>query len=59
MNIGGDLRFGPGYITLEQIYLLELRQVTHASFQPILAILRPLPAPLSFDSFLGMSALSF
>lgn len=40
MTMGGELRFGPGHITLEQLYLVELRQVSSASFQPILAILR-------------------
>lgn len=33
------LRFGPnGGITLEDLYLLELQQVSRASFQPILAV---------------------
>lgn len=40
MSVNGELRFGPGYITLDQIYLVELRQVSSASFQPILAVLR-------------------
>lgn len=38
MAIGGRLAFGPNFITIEQIYLLELRQISHASFQPILGI---------------------
>lgn len=52
MTMGGELRFGTGYITLEQIYLVELRQVSPASFQPILAVLRRpqpvLPMPLMY-----------
>lgn len=39
--MNNELCFGPGYITLDQIYLAELRQVSPASFQPILAVLRP------------------
>ncbi|EKM55642.1 uncharacterized protein PHACADRAFT_256409 [Phanerochaete carnosa HHB-10118-sp] len=47
VTANSELRFGPGYITLDQIYLVELRQVSSASFQPILAVLcRQLPQVL-------------
>lgn len=37
------LRFGPGYLTLDQLYLLELKQISAASFQVILGTLLPQP----------------
>lgn len=37
-NVTGALRFGPNGITLEDLYLLELRPVSRSSFQPILAV---------------------
>ena len=32
------LRFGPGGIEIKDLYLLELRQVSRASVQPIFAV---------------------
>lgn len=43
MTSNSELRFGPGFITIDQIYLVELRQVSPASFQPILAVMTPAP----------------
>lgn len=40
--------FGPNFITLDQIYLLELRQISEATYQPILAI-RNSPMVSMFD----------
>lgn len=41
VSVDGRPVFGPGFLTLEQIYLLELRQISQASFQPILGIVAP------------------
>ncbi|KAI0086288.1 hypothetical protein BDY19DRAFT_995899 [Irpex rosettiformis] len=37
-STAGPLQFGAGGIELEDLYLLELRQVSKASFQPIFAV---------------------
>lgn len=39
--VGNDYwRVGPGYIELEHVYLMELRNVSVGSYQAILAVMR-------------------
>ncbi|KIP09263.1 hypothetical protein PHLGIDRAFT_18669 [Phlebiopsis gigantea 11061_1 CR5-6] len=48
-------RFGPGFLTLDQLYLLELKQISAASYQIILGIVIPQPvlasAPYASNTF--------
>lgn len=38
---GENWRVGNGFIQFEHIYLLELRQVSKSSWQPVLAVVQP------------------
>ena len=48
MNPEQWYRFGPGHLTLDQLYLLQLRQVSIASYQVIVGII---PAPVLDNTF--------
>ncbi|GJE86969.1 hypothetical protein PsYK624_030520 [Phanerochaete sordida] len=57
MSVNPGLRFGPHNITINDIYLVELRQVSPASFQPILAVRRP-PPPLEMLDLYPQASIS-
>ena len=52
LNEDTTWRFGPGHIELQDLYLVELRQVSQASFQPVLAIRRDAAAKQGSPSLL-------